>query len=379
MDVVTLSNAVDISADPGAQRGGRVARKVCVVLAVLVLSSVAQSWATDVYRFEQIQLNTFIHGQDNWIDQPEQGDGIVVLDTTPENGTRVVAALPTTAFNEPVYLTRVNDGSFAFPPYTGAETDAVLQFDVTGDHIAYFALGHDINGDRMLKINDGEVGCAFGTDDRTFAIRQAAGGATFAAAFGSGNAGRDWYRLQLRIDFTANGGDGSGSLFYLNLTDGDPVYQPITGLQDVNLMLSSMAAGAGVETWDAMWLLVLRGGGNSPTVDNLVPVVQEPSEAAWDTSASPVSRLSAVAPNPFRGEATIRFRLPDAADVSLGIYDAGGRLVRELLSGSALEASRHEIAWDGRNESGQALAPGVYFYRLQAGRVAETRKVTIMK
>lgn len=76
-------------------------------------------------------------------------------------------------------------------------------------------------------------------------------------------------------------------------------------------------------------------------------------------------RVSA-APNPFAGSAAIRWALPSASDVSLSVYDAAGRRVRDLLRGR-LDAGPHSMTWDGRDDRGRALGAGIYWLRLQAG------------
>jgi hypothetical protein len=82
-------------------------------------------------------------------------------------------------------------------------------------------------------------------------------------------------------------------------------------------------------------------------------------------------------PNPFRGQTTLRFDLPEAANVSLSIYDVMGRQVATLVDGS-MAAGRHEVAWQGRGRNG-SLASGVYFARLKAGTHTATRRLTIVR
>jgi uncharacterized membrane protein len=67
-------------------------------------------------------------------------------------------------------------------------------------------------------------------------------------------------------------------------------------------------------------------------------------------------------PNPFNPSTTIALSLDKAQMVEVSIYDAQGRLIRTLFDG-ALTAGRNEIRWDGRDNSGQATASGVYFSR----------------
>ena len=88
-------------------------------------------------------------------------------------------------------------------------------------------------------------------------------------------------------------------------------------------------------------------------------------------------------PNPFNPETWIPYRLAEDAFVTLTIYDGSGRVVRTLDVGhrtAAFYESRSKaIYWDGRNEFGEGVASGVYFYHLSAGDYSATRKMLILK
>ncbi len=88
-------------------------------------------------------------------------------------------------------------------------------------------------------------------------------------------------------------------------------------------------------------------------------------------------------PNPFNPETWIPYQLAKRADVSISIYSAGGKLVRTLKLGQQVAAvyeSRNRAAyWDGKNEVGESVASGVYFYTLKAGDFTTTRKMLIRK
>ena len=88
-------------------------------------------------------------------------------------------------------------------------------------------------------------------------------------------------------------------------------------------------------------------------------------------------------PNPFNPETWIPYRLAKDAYVTVTIYDPQGRVVRRLDVGhqtaSAYEGRAKAIHWDGRNEGGDRVASGIYFYTLTAGDYAATRKMVILK
>ena len=88
-------------------------------------------------------------------------------------------------------------------------------------------------------------------------------------------------------------------------------------------------------------------------------------------------------PNPFNPETWIPYRLAEDAFVTLTIYDGAGQIVRTLDVGhqiaSAYERRSKAVYWDGRNEFGEAVASGVYFYHLSAGDYSATRKMLVLK
>ena len=96
------------------------------------------------------------------------------------------------------------------------------------------------------------------------------------------------------------------------------------------------------------------------------------------------SELLANYPNPFNPETWIPYRLAKAAEVTLDIYDTNGRLVRTIDIGfkpaAVYESRASAIYWDGRNNYGERVASGTYFYHLTAGDdYASTRRMVILK
>ncbi|MYB01084.1 T9SS type A sorting domain-containing protein, partial [Candidatus Poribacteria bacterium] len=93
--------------------------------------------------------------------------------------------------------------------------------------------------------------------------------------------------------------------------------------------------------------------------------------------------LLANYPNPFNPETWIPYQLANPADVTLRIYTIDGSLVRMLSlghKGIGMYQSRSRAAyWDGKNEIGEPVASGVYFYTLTAGDFTATRKMLIRK
>jgi len=83
-------------------------------------------------------------------------------------------------------------------------------------------------------------------------------------------------------------------------------------------------------------------------------------------------------PNPFNPTTTIEYSLTGSGRVSLRVYDVTGRLVRTLVDGEKGRGVYAQV-WDGRNDRGESVVTGVYFYRLRAGQTVHTRKAVLLK
>ena len=95
------------------------------------------------------------------------------------------------------------------------------------------------------------------------------------------------------------------------------------------------------------------------------------------------ARLLSNYPNPFNPETWIPYQLAAAADVTVMIYSVNGSLIRTLGLGHqapGVYQRKHRAAyWDGRNETGERVASGVYFYTLTAGDFRATGKMLVRK
>ncbi len=93
--------------------------------------------------------------------------------------------------------------------------------------------------------------------------------------------------------------------------------------------------------------------------------------------------LLANYPNPFNPETWIPYQLAEEAEVTLTIYDMNGQIVRRLAVGhqaAGMYRSRsHAAYWDGRNQLGEPVASGLYFYTLTADEFTATRRMLILK
>jgi hypothetical protein len=91
-----------------------------------------------------------------------------------------------------------------------------------------------------------------------------------------------------------------------------------------------------------------------------------------------ITALEQNAPNPFSPETVIWFSLAERGRVSLRVYDVEGRPVRTLVNNER-GPDRYEAHWNGRDDLGRSVAPGVYFYKLEAPGYARTMKMVLLK
>jgi len=88
--------------------------------------------------------------------------------------------------------------------------------------------------------------------------------------------------------------------------------------------------------------------------------------------------LSQNYPNPFNPETEMSYVLPNASYVKLSIYNLLGQKVKTLVDGYQ-EAGYRTVLWDGKNDRGEGISSGIYFYSLKAGDFTQTRKMVLMK
>ncbi len=89
-------------------------------------------------------------------------------------------------------------------------------------------------------------------------------------------------------------------------------------------------------------------------------------------------RLEANYPNPFDASTVITYTLRQRAYVRLSIYDVLGRRVATLVDAHQ-PGGAHQVLWDGTTETGEAVRPGFYFYRLESGPHTQTRPMVRTK
>ena len=124
------------------------------------------------------------------------------------------------------------------------------------------------------------------------------------------------------------------------------------------------------------WTFTIVSGGIS-RYDTLMVLLDSELNLLKDTV------LEQNYPNPSNPETWIPYQLSQPTDVSIQIYDNSGKLVRTLnigFKGTGKYLTRSRAAyWDGKNEKGERVASGIYFYTLRTQDFSATRRMIIMK
>ena len=166
-------------------------------------------------------------------------------------------------------------------------------------------------------------------------------------------------------------GDGVVSILDLIL-----VSQGIAGSPAAPVARTDSVDAATIQAWIAQAQLEDDGSlAFKQGIENLLNLLTSliPEETA----------LFANYPNPFNPETWIPYQLAESAAVTLTIYDLNGKMIRRLRVGhqaAGMYRSRSRaVYWDGRNQLGEPVASGLYFYTLTAGEFTATRRMLILK
>ena len=187
-----------------------------------------------------------------------------------------------------------------------------------------------------------------------------------AVASGLGNEGRS--------SLTDTNGDG-----VVNIQD---LVMVAIALDDAAAAPSLLGEASHALTAGAIrdWLTAARSIADK---DAIVKRGIEVFEQLLESVAPRETALLANYPNPFNPETWIPYRLAEASDVTLTIYDIAGGLVRRLEMGHQLAGyytDRGNAAyWDGRNDGGESVASGIYFYVLATPSFRDLRRMVIVK
>jgi hypothetical protein len=114
------------------------------------------------------------------------------------------------------------------------------------------------------------------------------------------------------------------------------------------------------------------------TVAECQDFIQITIEAIEEIPLPACTALKSNFPNPFNPETTISYDMAKSGRARLEVFNVKGQAVKTLVNGH-VEAGTHFINWNGRNEAGNNVSSGIYFYRLTANGKTLTNKMMLMK
>ncbi|HEX9935412.1 MAG TPA: PKD domain-containing protein, partial [bacterium] len=147
----------------------------------------------------------------------------------------------------------------------------------------------------------------------------------------------------------------------------------VTNLQDTSIYMTIPASGVyywGVTAFDT------QGNRKSSTVFR-IDIRTDVEEDGLKGQPGSFALLQNY-PNPFNPETTIRYALPQPADVRLLVFDLQGRLIRALVE-KRMPAGYHEALWDARDAFGRLVPSGVYLLKMKAGDFFQQKRMVLLK
>ncbi|KAA3657162.1 MAG: T9SS C-terminal target domain-containing protein [Calditrichaeota bacterium] len=169
-------------------------------------------------------------------------------------------------------------------------------------------------------------------------------------------------------------------LIIWDITNGGVLFDLAASLDTPErLTLASLPAGQyivevnGFTVWDDMESYTLYA--DLQALAKLGP--KEAEEMLANLKPTEVS-LAQNYPNPFNPETSISYALPEAANVTLQIYDIRGGLVNTLVNGE-MASGTHEVLWTGDNTAGMKVSTGMYFYVLKTGNKVMKKSMLMLK
>ncbi len=113
-------------------------------------------------------------------------------------------------------------------------------------------------------------------------------------------------------------------------------------------------------------------------LSDLSPIAEVSTSSTPENDVSIVTALKSNYPNPFNPSTTIYYSIQEAGDVQIGIYNSKGQLVKTLVNASKASGS-YSVVWTGKDELGNPVSSGVYYYKMISGKYSNTRKMLLLK
>jgi hypothetical protein len=230
-----------------------------IVMCVLIVVGSGGAGAGEI-TFEDLQDGP-LAGQGAWKDYDAEPSLLALKTVTPAHSGQLTRVLASAAGNDFV--------SLRGEATLGIGQDArIIQVDVCPGRsvIVEISVGHDLDVMPAKGGGDARRGPSLGFSGAKFIVRPANPNNMLSADLAATDGRDDWYRLQLVIDFAANGGSGAGTLQVRNLTDDEKSFRTVLSGVDLQMKARMSPVSRDPAKWNA-WLVRVNGAG--AMVDNL--------------------------------------------------------------------------------------------------------------
>mgnify|MGYP006280297413 FL=1 len=127
------------------------------------------------------------------------------------------------------------------------------------------------------------------------------------------------------------------------------------------------------------WLESIDYTGNTHFYSPITLLIPENNEEPASPEILPEYGLHPNYPNPFNPSTEISFILAETSFVEIIIYNSKGQIIRNLFKDSVEQDTKTSIIWDGKDNEGNKVSSGLYFYRLKTGDFSSVRKMVLLK
>ncbi|MBI4725647.1 T9SS type A sorting domain-containing protein [candidate division TA06 bacterium] len=183
----------------------------------------------------------------------------------------------------------------------------------------------------------------------------------------------------------SNSGDPNGDV----LSYGFSVYSDSL-LTNIYAQGKNVVSGSGTTAWQLnkalvpghyWWRAYADDGKERGLFCDKADFVYQPTGVQDKPELPAIPKIYAMgqfSPNPSNGSAVVKYQLPKAGRVNLKIYNVTGQVIKTLSNGHKT-AGYYSIGWDGRDDWGQKVRSGIYFYQLQTPGYSSTKKITVIR
>ncbi len=171
--------------------------------------------------------------------------------------------------------------------------------------------------------------------------------------------------------------DANGNILGYGITDGSGSYT-IAGLAPGTFNAFPDAVGYTSTGSNSSSPAYVSGGSAAPFTTNFSVSPETPTSVNPPTARPTTYSLEQNYPNPFNPTTQIAFNLAQTEHIAINVFNILGQKVATIADGE-MSSGAHVVMWDGRNQHGEVMPSGVYFYKLSTPNFTAVKKMVLLK